>query len=123
MSRTDKTRPLWVQFRDPANRRFMEETHDHTNGLCDFDTWWADEIHAWWPRGYNCYLYHSYYGGWYGPFWPRPRKGSWDRSGRHGHVRAQWRRDRARLLRGDIEDSDVPTNKWYKRDTWNEWSR
>ena len=37
MSRTDKTRPYWVKIEDPYNRRYVEEKHDHRNGICDFD--------------------------------------------------------------------------------------
>lgn len=36
MSRTDKTRPLWVRIEDPANRRHVVERHDHREGFCDF---------------------------------------------------------------------------------------
>lgn len=126
MSHTDKTRPIWVQFRDPDNRRHMTEVHHHEDGVCTFDAWYADtKCHQTWPWkwGYNCFLYHSYYGGYFGEFWPRCRKGSWDRTGRHGHVRTLWRKQRGQLLKGEIEDGDKPTSKWYKRDMWNEWSR
>lgn len=37
MSRTDKTRPFWVRVGDPYNRRYVEEDHDHRDGVCDFD--------------------------------------------------------------------------------------
>lgn len=36
MSRTDKTRPLWVRIEDPYNRRHVVEKHDHREGFCDF---------------------------------------------------------------------------------------
>lgn len=125
MSRTDKTRPLWVQFRDPANLRFMKEVHHHERGECTFAAWSNDTncYQTWpWRWGYSCFLYHSYYGGYHNEFFPRPPKGSWDRTGRHAHIRTQWRTDRQRLLKGEIDDADKPNSKWYKRDMWNEWS-
>lgn len=37
MSRTDKTRPLWVRIEDPYNRRYVAVQHDHRTSGCDFD--------------------------------------------------------------------------------------
>ena len=125
MSRTDKHRPAWVQIEDHSNRRFAREHHDHTKGPCDIDKWSRRLVRGWfWDRSFNlrCWRDVSYYGFHNGIF-PRPRKGSWDRSGRHGHIRILWRKQRQQLLKGEIEDGDKPTSKWYKRDMWNEWSR
>lgn len=128
MSHTDKTRPVWVQFRDPDNRHLMIEVHNHETGVCDLDEWMEVDVTWHWAtrtsdgRRFNCYLYKSYYEMNRRNFWPRPRKGSWDRTGRHTHVRTLWRKQRQLLLKGVIEDSDKPNSKWYKRDMWNEWS-
>ena len=121
MSRTYKTRPVAVQFRDPRNRHLMIEKHDHRHGVCDLEAWLADKEDLWGWR-YNCHLYKSYYELNRRNFWPRPPKGTWDRRGRHGHIHTQWRTQRQLLLKGRIEDSDKPNSKWYKRDMWNEWS-
>lgn len=117
MSHTDKTRPLWVQFRDPLNRRFMEEIHHHDQGVCDFAEWESSRSinHSVWGRG--CFLYHSPYGGYYGQFWPRePRRGS--RPNRHRVARAQWVRERQRLLSGMDPDDMEPTPDARVYDSW-----
>lgn len=121
MSHTDKTRPVWVQFRDPANRRFVEEAHDHRNGVCDLEAWMQDTHCAqiWqWRSSYQCVLYNSFYGANACKFWPRPPKGCWGRGGVHGSVRMRWRKQRQQLLSGEILDGDKPNGKWYKRDMW-----
>lgn len=58
MSKTDKTRPVWVKLLDPTMSRFVWEDHNHENGECDLDTFSerAADQRSWWPRGGNCYL-------------------------------------------------------------------
>lgn len=121
MSHTDKTRPLWVQFRDPLNRRYMEEVHHHELGECDLDKWLAS-TNAWimrwvWPKTYNCFLYHNYYGGYHNEFWRRePHRGA--RFNRHHVARAQWRAERQRLLAGMDPDDMEPTPDARVYDSW-----
>lgn len=116
MSHTDKTRPAWVQFRDPHNRRFMEEVHNHHKGTCDLDEWLQSEC-DWVPyikRWFHCYLTHSYYRAWHCEFRER-----------HGHrfnqwrkARAAWRRQRSQLLSGDLDGDALLVPRHRQYDSW-----
>lgn len=110
MSHTDKTRPVMVQVLDPENRRYVIEKHDHTKGVCTLQEWLETAVHGSLWGHTHCHLYVSYYG-WNGlkPFRRPPRKSSWDRYGRHGRFRADWRQMRDKILRAeDVDDVD-----WY----------
>lgn len=113
MSHTDKTRPVWVQVRDPENRWAMQEDHDHRQGVCDYDEWFEAGVDPWdWRhhRRWSCHLDYSYYGYNKIKFWSKPPKSTWDRHNPYGKVRAQWLRDRARLLKAvDPEEVDYVT--------------
>lgn len=104
MSHTDKTRPLWVQVRDPENRWAMQEEHDHRNGVCNYDEWFDSGENYWRSSWWGCHLDYSYYGCNAIQLWPKPRRGHWDRQEPHGALRAQWRRDRQRLLKAADPD-------------------
>lgn len=47
MSKTDKTRPWWVQERDPWLRADFREDHDHRNGTCDIERRVTDPWLSW----------------------------------------------------------------------------
>jgi hypothetical protein len=51
MSKTDKTRPVWVKLLDPSMSRFVWERHDHRRGPCDLDRfpWVAKQTRSWFP--------------------------------------------------------------------------
>lgn len=80
MSRTDKTRPYWVQLTD--NVFHVVEDHDHRFGPCDLDQWdprfrntrytgdWRTRPPQWCKRRIP---YYGYSGG----AWPRRRGNSW----------------------------------------------
>lgn len=125
MSHTDKTRPGWVQVRDPFNRWAMQEDHDHRDGTCDYDEWFEAGVDPWdWRHGrrWSCHLDYSFYGYNKIKFWPRPPKGHWDRQSPHGPLRTEWRRDRQRLLKAiDPQDVEylIPGRKEFLRNV--EW--
>jgi hypothetical protein len=116
MSHTDKTRPAWVQVRDPRNRWAMQEEHDHRDGVCDFAEWLKAKDHPWTHR-FNCYLDYSYYGINVIKLWARqPTRGH--RINRHRVARAQWRVERQRLLAGMDPDDMQPTPDARVYDSW-----
>jgi hypothetical protein len=122
MSRTDKTRPVWVQFRDPENRRFMREDHDHRNGVCNFAEWMdGRQVYGLW-RMEDCCLYESYYGSRILKAWPRqPCRGA--RYNRHRMIRTRWVRARQAILAGADPDSMelIPTSREYDSWMWENW--
>lgn len=124
MSRTDKTRPVWVQVRDPYNRWAMQEEHDHRNGECDFDEWLESNQNYWtyFRVGWgHCHLDYSYYGFNTIKFWPRePRRGA--RISLHRQARAKWRAERTRLLRGEDFDYSKPRAREYNSWMWECWN-
>jgi len=124
MSRTDKTRPYWVQMRDPGFPYVLRAHHRHHGTLwrergCDLDfpmpiprgrRDWANC--EWWPK------YRDY-----GKLWGRT---NWRRNhpGHDGRARAalrmariDWRKTAPRD-RGDIDSGrDAPTRRWL----WRAW--
>lgn len=120
MSRTDKTRPVWVQFRDPTNRRLLIEDHDHEDGICSFDDWLENHERTWWRPG--CQLYESYYGSNVLKVWPRqPCRGA--RYNRHRVIRARWIQARQQILAGRDPDGMtlVPSSHEYDSWLWEKW--
>lgn len=119
MSHTDKTRPVWVQVRDPFNRWAMQEKHDHRDGVCNYDEWFDSGEDYWRRPCWGCRLDYSYYGVNVVKFWPRPPKDCWGRVGVHGRMRARWRAERQRLLKAaDPADMDYmnPRRKEFLSD-------
>lgn len=107
MSHTDKHRPVWVQIKDPDNKGWLRECHDHRKGDCDLGDPQDPRFHnyiwrAWrhlspWP---NCTYDHStlaYCSG----MWPKmPRKGGWGRPrSRDGKARMRLRALEAEVLK------------------------
>lgn len=97
MSHTDKTRPYWVQILDPVNKGWIQEYHNHTDGVCDITyggrwrefaagRWNSISITrrtCWWEESH-----HAYRSG----LFPRPSKRGWTRyRGREGVARARLR--------------------------------
>jgi len=122
MSHTDKTRPEWVQFRDPLNRQFMKEVHDHRDGACDLDDWLQSRC-EWVPYSewYHCYLNHPYYRAWHREFRERQRRGH--RLNQWRMARAAWRRQRSQLISGELDPDGllIPQHKQYnswKQESW-----
>lgn len=133
MSHTDKHRPFWVQVKDPDNKGWREEKHNHRKGFCDLgdpdDPYsYGDNWHYWhmrtrWPSCTYDYSKLAYCGG----MWPKmPRKGGWGRSHRDGKARMRLRALKAEVLKvhrsqmyyADWEDQlpdwneHKPTNAW-----------
>ena len=107
MSKTDKTRPIWVKLYDPVDNQVREEIHDHRDGVCDFEKNVTNK--KLWPI--KCGYSVSYYG-WNSGFFSRgPTR--WLKSEvriRHGAARAALRRDVRNMLKlnnEDIVDYDV----------------
>lgn len=124
MSRTDKTRPMWVKIQDPYNRRYVEERHDHRNGICDFDgtaAWHTKPPMgkmsiAWWNMEYHrCTVdTRRSYGG-FGEFYAR-MCGSWcvicdPAMLQNGCERMRWRALARNLLK-------TPVDELYDVDEW-----
>lgn len=97
MSRTDKTRPYWVQLTDDLF--VVAVRHDHRFGPCDLD----DEDVRFcntrytgprWDRwAQRCYRYIPAYG-YSGGAWPKRKGNSWAREERkqdEGGLRTVWR--------------------------------
>lgn len=119
MSRTDKTRPEWVQYNDPHNKRWRAESHHHHGRECDIENYN--------PRiGYRssrCHVWPSQEAisaGVYGR-----RKGvkyyEWDELRRE---RAKWRRIKGRVLKGDIDAcEESPVGQYSHRHSalWLAW--
>ena len=119
MSRTDKTRPYWVQLRDPLFKYGLRAVHYHwLNDECNLDfpmpvTRRKDRGCSWWPPyGDNEKIYG---------------RSNWRRShpGHDGRARAALRRLRADWLktapegREDIDSTeDAPTARWLWRAWW-----
>lgn len=113
MSRTDKTDPMWVRMMDPANRGEVREVHDHTNGVCDMDSWNPKESRPYWHRrGAQCfktvYAYKKLFCGCVtcsGRAW-----NNWQ-----GSARAEWRAQRQAWLAGWGEERKERGGRkyWY----------
>lgn len=112
MSRTDKTRPYWVQLTDPTQFRVVED-HDHRFGPCDLDRWdpWYEQHRNRWrgngrkPEPQWCTRHIPYYG-YSGGAWPKRRGNSWAKEERRqteGGFRALWRSKHRRGLMLDPE--------------------
>lgn len=120
MSKTDKTRPWWVQVADPNNLGWVQEQHDHRNHICDLPPLTVDAVERWSYRrwkdtqclwSYTSRAYHS------NRLWRRrSRKGGWGRPRREGKARMQLRRLRGLWAVQDAEDVDstmlLPSQAW-----------
>jgi hypothetical protein len=119
MSKTYKTRPVWVKLRKECPERI--EYHDHLDGICNLEDWVANQTTSWWPR--KCGYTVSYYG-WNNGFFARGAA-RWLKSEvriYHGSVRAGLRKDKHNLLklsREDIEDYDVINPRARNGAQWN----
>lgn len=122
MSRTDKTRPYWVQLRDPGFKWPIRQVHRHNhyfgdNPQCDID-FPMPRVRVgkyrgceYWPR----WLDND-------KIWGRPRYrrsfGSFqDRRARADlrRLKAEWLRE---PIRGDIDSTEnLPTRRWL----WARW--
>lgn len=132
MSHTDKTRPAWVQIKDPDNRGWARERHDHSKGPCTLGPIDDIDSHVWFHRGYRngpivwnqCVYDHSrcaYYGGLYGRV---PRKNGWGRAARDGRARMHLRRIRAEFYRTMPQDWDCVDDVWMHptdKLLWHKW--
>lgn len=97
MSKTDKTRPYWVQLTDDAFR--VVEDHDHRNGPCDLDqfdpriqnTYYSRKRWTYVPQRCQRHIpYYRYSGG----AWARRRCNSWAKEEARqyeGGFRTLWR--------------------------------
>lgn len=108
MSHTDKTRPFDVKVADPHNRRYVEETHDHRAGICDFTPRYVHQ--DWRRRQPNCGLRPklSYAGS--GELLARSC-GSWcsvcgPEMNFEGVVRAKLRQLKRKMVKTRVEDLD-----------------
>lgn len=115
MSRTDKHRPVWVQIKDPDNKGWLREDHDHRKGDCDLgdpqDPRFHDYAwHTWrnlrqWP---NCSYGRTTLAYYNSGMWPKmPRKGGWGRPNpRDGKARMRLRALEAEVLK--VHRAQVP---------------
>lgn len=120
MSDTDKTRPMWVQMLDPYNKGWLEEHHNHTNGICDIAD--ADPRFPWRNRA-RCNIWPSDKAAHEG-IYPRPTRRVAYYS--YGHIRksrALWRALRDRVIRGDIDAADESPRRFSHRHSalWDSW--
>lgn len=105
MSRTDKTDPLWVRAKDPANRRFLYIHHDHTKRPCTLDQF--DGRIGVTRGGSDCWMFLHM-----GCGCSSCSKRSW--SNWHGASRAEWKQQQRAWLKGVGEDRverDIPNYK------------
>lgn len=97
MSHTDKHRPVWVQIKDPENKGWLRECHDHRKGDCDLGDPQVWRHLSPWPNCTYDYSIPAYYSG----MWPKtPRKGGWGRPNpRDGKARMRLRALKAEVLK------------------------
>lgn len=130
MSKTDKTRPVWVQVADPHNRGWLEIWHNHERGafrrpldVCDadqVDVRSNDTRHGTTQRS-NCSRWASATAAHRGVY---PRASAvvamYRRKG-NGRSRTEWRRVSRDLLKSDrqaIYDSQYAAEQHRHRGLW-----
>ena len=127
MSKTDKTRPYLVQILDPLNRGWVQEEHNHANGICDlkYRSAWAEFHKGHWRAfrfGSHCHwgeTITAYNSG----LFARPSKKGWSRHrGREGVARAKLRAQvhEWRKLK-DWEDLDEREFEPTQARLWHKW--
>jgi hypothetical protein len=121
MSKTYKTNPTWVKINNPRTSKEVVERHDHSNGVCDFDSL-DPKRPFWWQRwGFASCGYDVSYYGYHGGFYPRPPHGKEYRRLAEGRMRASLRKMCHDLLKLDsegIEDYDVISNQHRHSALW-----
>lgn len=117
MSKTDKTRPGWVQMTDPENRGWLEESHDHRHGECDIHeadptTWRGKTSCTLWPSGI---AYHS------GIYPAATKVIAYYRWKALRHERTEWRRvarDLVKSSREEIYDNEHSATQHRRGAKW-----
>ena len=129
MSKTDKTRPIWVQVKDPDNKGWLREEHDHRKGFCDLGDVQDPLSHGWGTWRWigmqrKCtYEYTSlaYYGGIHRR---RPKMHGWGRPARDGRARMHLRMIRDELRKTAPCDIDLVDRLWMypnEKLLWHKW--
>lgn len=116
MSRTDKTRPYWVQMRDPQFPYGVTASHWCNGGRCDLDFPVPVTRRQGW-RGCELWARYQHNNKLYG-------RSNWRRNhpSHDGPARAALRRLRQQWLKVTVEDrqdidstTDAPTQRWLWR--------
>lgn len=134
VSKTDKTRPIWVQVKDPDNRGWIGEDHDHRSGPCDLGDPQDETSYPWYyqsrlpmryhPSPRRCTFHYSslaYHSGIYGR---RPKKQGWGRCARDGRARMHLRMIRDEVLKTDPREVDTVDHLWMypnEKLLWHKW--
>lgn len=129
MSHTDKTRPTDIQILDPENRGWLQEEHNHTNGICDlrYRRAYLEFAGRKW-RGFRFTpRTHCQWGesslAWNSGLFPRPPKTGWSRHfKREGRARARLRAQVHDWLKWtDWEDVDENRYRPTQSQLWHKW--
>lgn len=127
MSKTDKTRPPWVQAADPHNRGWQEVWHDHRHGafrrpldVCDIES--AHPSDGW--RGRRCCFWPSRIAARSGVYRPSTATLAVYRNKANGRSRGEWRRVARELLKSDraaVYDSEYAATQHRHGAKWDAW--
>lgn len=135
MSRTDKTRPMWVQIADDNNRDWRREKHDHRKGVCDLNpNHKLVQAYDWWHSGrstaapynrWNTCIYDYSHTAYYGGIYPRRSKlAGWGRPSREGRARMHWRMLARTYMATARQDWDSVDSVWLRPSDallWHKW--
>ena len=114
MSDTDKTRPEWVQVKDPTNRGWLEESHRHEKGICDIQDYDERGGMTWRNRWLNprCGMWTSRLAHKEG-IYPRRKSVKYYTYAEVRRERAQWRENKDRIRKGDLDAADESPRSHY----------
>lgn len=127
MSRTDKTRPVWVQVMDPHNRGWLEVHHSHDRGVfrrpldnCNYgdhnprDLWARVGCSNWSSaraQHSGLYGYHDSAEKMYRRKWTRRQRTTWRLTAR----------ELLKATREDVESIDVVSRQHRHSAIWDAW--